>query len=97
GTPLKGASARHQRTSRASCGRVRMVHTEWMPQVTVKGMDSRGHRTLAKFVDGERKPLSAAFLSNEGKRVEVCDAVEEFCALYGAWIRDELKVRLEAF
>lgn len=67
-------------------GAVMWVETEWLPRVPVKGMSPEGHALLNDLRRREPNPFAAATLAQENRHREACDALEEFCGVYGGWI-----------
>lgn len=70
---------------------VQWIKTSWVPKATVEGTSPAGHPTLLELQDLPLNPLSAASLSDSKNRQQICNALLEFCNLYGRWINTTLK------
>jgi hypothetical protein len=76
---------------------VHTVYTSWLPESVVAGTSPDGSKRLAEVTARYPGLLKAPWLAATGNRNEVLDALSEFCACYGGWIRDELEARLSSF
>ena len=76
---------------------VESLETAWVPYATVKGMDPKGHKSLSEIQKRVPSLFSAEWLAREPARAEVCEALDEYCNLYGDWIDTELKTNIGQF
>lgn len=76
---------------------VESLETSWVPFATVKGMDPKGHNSLSEIQKRAPSLFSAAWLAREPARAEVCNALDEYCHLYGTWIKNELEGNIGQF
>jgi hypothetical protein len=73
------------------------VRTAWIPVASVKGTSTAGHKLLKDFLAKWPDALSAAFLSEAGRRKRTCDALSDFAATYRKWIAEYLDMEEEDF
>lgn len=72
----------------------REVRTSWMPQAPVLGTSADGHASVRDFTKRFPRALDAAWLAQQGSKVEILAALEAFVDCYAKWIRDRIEARL---
>ncbi len=77
-------------------GKMPWVATSWLPVVSVKGMDPKGHARLKPLQTSSENPFSAATLAS-GTQSECCSMLDKFVELYAVWIHEELQARKNTF
>ncbi len=72
-------------------GTVEWVATTWMPEILVKGVTPRGHKSLDVLRAKADSVLTASRLSVRSDREQICRELREFCAAYRVWIDRDVR------